>query len=99
MPMVASTRVTHSRSASRNTGNRRMAMLRRTLVAAALAGGVPRLARAAPNPVVLELFTSQGCSSCPPADALLGRLAKRSDVIAMSLPVTYWDMLGWKDTL
>jgi len=53
----------------------------------------------AKRPIVVELFTSQGCSSCPPADALLGKLAKRSDVIAMSLPVTYWDMLGWKDTL
>ena len=48
---------------------------------------------------VLELFTSQGCSSCPPADALLGKLAKRTDVIALSLPVDYWDYLGWKDTL
>jgi len=51
------------------------------------------------RPVVVELFTSQGCSSCPPADALLGKLAQRPDVIAMSLPITYWDMLGWKDTL
>lgn len=48
---------------------------------------------------VLELFTSQGCSSCPPADALLEQLAARSDVIALSLPVDYWDYLGWKDTL
>ena len=53
----------------------------------------------AENPVVVELYTSQGCSSCPPADALLGRLADRKDVLALSLPVTYWDMLGWKDTL
>ena len=52
-----------------------------------------------PRPVVVELYTSQGCSSCPPADALLGRLAQRQDVLALSLPVTYWDMLGWKDTL
>ncbi|MGH6889731.1 MAG: DUF1223 domain-containing protein [Rhizomicrobium sp.] len=51
------------------------------------------------RPVVVELFTSQGCSSCPPADAFLARLADRKDVIAMTLPVTYWDMLGWKDTL
>lgn len=51
------------------------------------------------RPVVVELFTSQGCSSCPPADAILGQLAKRKDVIALSLPITYWDMLGWKDTL
>ena len=47
---------------------------------------------------MVELFTSQGCSDCPPADALLGELAKRKDVIALTLPVTYWDMLGWKDT-
>lgn len=60
--------------------------------AAAFAGEVPR-------PVVVELYTSQGCSSCPPADALLARLAQRKDVLALSLPVTYWDMLGWKDTL
>ena len=48
---------------------------------------------------VLELFTSQGCSSCPPADALLEKYAARNDVIALSLPVDYWDYLGWKDTL
>lgn len=48
---------------------------------------------------VIELYTSQGCSSCPPADALLGQLAKRSDIIALTLPVNYWDHLGWKDTL
>jgi hypothetical protein len=48
---------------------------------------------------VVELFTSQGCSSCPEADALLGRLARRDDVIAISLSVDYWDYLGWKDTL
>jgi hypothetical protein len=51
------------------------------------------------RPVVVELFTSQGCSSCPPADAMLGRLAERKDVLAVSLPITYWDMMGWKDTL
>jgi len=51
------------------------------------------------TPVVVELYTSQGCSSCPPADALLAKLARRKDIVAMSLPVTYWDMLGWKDTL
>jgi hypothetical protein len=48
---------------------------------------------------VYELFTSQGCSSCPAADALLGRLAKRDDMIALTLPVDYWDYLGWRDTL
>lgn len=48
--------------------------------------------------VVVELFTSQGCNSCPPADAALGQLAKRADVVALSLHVDYWDYLGWKDT-
>ena len=49
--------------------------------------------------VVLELFTSQGCSSCPPADRILEKLAARPDVVALSRPVQYWDRLGWKDTL
>jgi hypothetical protein len=48
---------------------------------------------------VIELFTSQGCSSCPPADRLLQVLAQRPDIIALSFPVAYWDYLGWKDTL
>jgi hypothetical protein len=48
---------------------------------------------------VLELFTSQGCSSCPPADAVLAEMAREPDVIALTLPVDYWDYLGWKDTL
>ena len=52
-----------------------------------------------PNPVVVELFTSQGCSSCPPADMLASRLAKDSSLLVITRPVTYWDRLGWKDTL
>jgi hypothetical protein len=48
-------------------------------------------------PVVVELYTSQGCSSCPPADAYLGELSKRKNIIALSFHVTYWDYLGWKD--
>lgn len=48
---------------------------------------------------VVELFTSQGCSSCPPADHLLSRLARHSDVVAVSFPIDYWDFIGWKDTL
>lgn len=52
-----------------------------------------------PVAAVLELFTSQGCSSCPPADALFKTYVDRKDVVALSLPVDYWDYLGWKDTL
>ena len=48
---------------------------------------------------IIELFTSQGCSSCPPADALLNTYAQTEGVLALSLPVDYWDYIGWKDTL
>lgn len=65
------------------------------LPALLLASGV---ASAADNPAVIELFTSQGCSSCPPADALLAKLAREPGVTALSLPVDYWDYIGWKDT-
>lgn len=51
-----------------------------------------------PIRAVIELFTSQGCSSCPPADALLKTYAERKDILALSLPIDYWDYLGWKDT-
>jgi hypothetical protein len=56
------------------------------------------VARAEPR-AVLELFTSQGCSSCPAADKLLGDLASDSSLVALSVPIDYWDYLGWKDTL
>src|SRR5215471_2183178 len=55
-------------------------------------------AQAEPRGVV-ELFTSQGCSSCPAADKLLGELANDPSLVAMSLPVDYWDYLGWRETL
>lgn len=51
------------------------------------------------EPVVLELFTSQGCAACPPADAYLAELSQREDVIALALHVDYWNYLGWIDTL
>jgi hypothetical protein len=69
------------------------------LVGALALAVVAPAAGLAKRQVVVELYTSQGCSSCPPADALIGHLADHSDLLALSLPVTYWDMLGWKDTL
>lgn len=74
-------------------------MRRRVVLVGGLVMGLaaPRITRSASPPVVLELFTSQGCSSCPPADALLGELAKRPDVIALAWHVDYWNNLGWKD--
>jgi hypothetical protein len=54
-------------------------------------------ARAQSRPAVLELFTSQGCSSCPTADAYVGELSARADVLALSFHVDYWDDLGWRD--
>lgn len=63
-----------------------------------LAGLGPIAAHATERPVVVELFTSQGCSSCPPANAYLNELSKgRRDVLALAFHVTYWDRLGWRD--
>jgi hypothetical protein len=53
--------------------------------------------RAEQRPAVVELFTSEGCSSCPPAEAYVGELAQRPDVLALSFHVDYWDDLGWRD--
>src|SRR5271156_2426120 len=50
------------------------------------------------RPVLIEMFVSQSCSSCPPADALLQQLAADKDILPLSLNVTYWDNLGWRDT-
>ena len=68
-----------------------------TLALSCAAASAPALA--GPRPVVVELFTSQGCSSCPPADAVLAELASRKDVLALGFHVDYWDRLGWKDPL
>jgi len=70
----------------------------RTLLAALVAAPLVAAAPAPAQPVVLELFTSQGCSSCPPADLSVAKAADRPDVIALSFNVTYWNHLGWKDT-
>ncbi len=75
-------------------------LLRRAALAVSLAlAGTAAQAQTATSPVVLELFTSQGCNSCPPADALMQDWLKQPGVIAISLHVDYWDYLGWKDTL
>ena len=58
----------------------------------------PLTALADDTTVVVELFTSQGCSACPPADQMMAELAMRDDIIALSLHVDYWDYLGWADT-
>ncbi|WP_432201447.1 DUF1223 domain-containing protein [Erythrobacter sp. W53] len=59
----------------------------------------PILVETPETPVAIELFTSQGCSSCPPADRVAAKLAKEENLVVISRPVTYWDRLGWKDTL
>jgi len=61
-------------------------------------GAAPAFAADAQHPTVIELFQSQGCSSCPPANASLIQFSQRPDVLALNFAVTYWDRLGWKDT-
>jgi hypothetical protein len=73
-------------------------MAQGALVAMAVLAAGPAAAAPADHPAVVELFTSQGCSSCPPADALLAQIATRQDVIALALHVDYWDYIGWADT-
>jgi hypothetical protein len=72
--------------------------MRAAIIGFALAGLLTAAHAEDAPPVVVELFTSQGCSSCPPADAFLTDLARqRSDVLPLAFHVTYWDYLGWKD--
>jgi hypothetical protein len=77
-----------------------MTLIRRLAPAllAVLAAAGQAHAADARHPVVVELFQSQGCSSCPPANANVGAIAARPEVLALSFSVTYWDQLGWKDT-
>jgi hypothetical protein len=75
-------------------------LCRHIVLAVAVAGATYATEVSAGEPrAVIELFTSQGCSSCPPADKLMGEFTHDSSLVTMSLPVDYWDYLGWKDTL
>jgi len=76
--------------------NRRALLMLPVLVAGLAVAGTAGAQQSRPV-TVIELFTSQGCSSCPPSDAYLGELAKRPDVVALSFHVDYWDYIGWKD--
>ncbi len=76
-------------------------MCRRILISSLIAGALaapPTHAADRGHPLVLELFQSQGCSACPPAEANFEDLAGRPDILALSFSVTYWDRRGWKDT-
>src|SRR5476651_467871 len=75
-----------------------MSLIRRLALSAAsfaLAGSTAHATTE--RPVLIELFTSQGCNSCPPADALLGELSQRPGVLALAFHVDYWNGLGWSD--
>lgn len=70
-----------------------------TLLTSALLPGSPAAQSVRQPATVVELYTSQGCNSCPPADSFLSELAAKSNLLALSFNVTYWDYIGWKDTL
>jgi hypothetical protein len=71
--------------------------IRVCLAAGAALAGTAAQADVPSRPLVVELFTAQGCSSCPPADAFLGQLSQRPDVLALAFHVDYWDSSGWRD--
>src|SRR5450755_4266798 len=79
-------------------GSPRLAVLAAALLCLAGGGAPPAVAADARHPLVIELFQSQGCSSCPPANANLFAWAARDDALALNFAVDYWDSLGWKDT-
>lgn len=89
--------MTHISSARRIAACARAAAVLVSVAVLAAAAPAPSAAPSAPVTVV-ELFTSQGCARCPPADALLGRLIEEPGLIALSMPVDYWNYLGWTDT-
>ncbi len=81
-----------------SVGTKRDMMMRLAVLLVVISGWLsPVAAQPQPGPVVVELFTSQGCSSCPPADALLMELSTREDVLPLALHVDYWDYIGWPD--
>lgn len=84
--------------ARRGTTPARSVVLAGLALVLSAAGATGAFASDAAHPVVVELFQSQGCSSCPPANANLLAIVDRPDVLALSFGVTYWDQLGWKDT-
>ena len=73
----------------------RSSLLGFLIAGAFLCGATPVNAQS--RPAVVELFTSEGCSSCPPAETYIGELAQRRDVLALAFHVDYWDDLGWRD--
>lgn len=76
-----------------------LAALGLAVIASTVSLAAPKRTANPASPVVIELFTSQGCSSCPPADQLMAEFARDPDLLVITRPVTYWDRLGWKDTL